>query len=138
MVYRLLADAVLWTHLCFILFVVFGGSAVYRWPKMALLHVPAFLWGGLIAIGGWICPLTYLENDLRMKGTAEGYDTSFVENYILPLIYPELLFPGGFPKSGFIWIGVFVLTLNGILYCLIIRKHLILNRSPTNRNRINQ
>ena len=124
MVYRYLADAVLWAHLFFILFVVFGGLIVSRWPKMAWIHVPTFLWGGIIEIGGWICPLTYLENDLRMKGAEEGFTTSFVETYILPLIYPDLLFSEGFPRSGFIWIGLFVLALNGIIYWWIIRKFL--------------
>ena len=122
MIHRILADTVLSGHLLFILFVVFGGLLVFRWPKVAWLHIPTFLWGGIIEIGGWICPLTYLENDLRMKGAAEGYQTSFVENYILPLIYPELLFPGGFPRSGFMWIGLFVLALNGIIYWRVIRN----------------
>ena len=122
MIYRVLADAVLWGHLFFILFVVFGGLFVFRRPKMAWVHVPAFLWGGIIEVGGWVCPLTYLENDLRMRGAAAGYKTSFVENYILPLIYPDLLLSGGFPRSGFIWIGLFVLALNGVIYWRIIRN----------------
>ena len=38
-------------------------------------------------------------------GAAAGYATSFVEHYMVPLIYPDLLFAGGFPRSGFIAIG---------------------------------
>lgn len=115
MIYRILADIAVITHLLFILFVLFGGFfALYR-PKLAWLHIPAFVWGGVLSIFGWVCPLTYLENDLRTKGTAAGYDTSFIEEYILPIIYPEELL-GSFPKSGFVTIGIFVLTLNICIY----------------------
>ena len=116
MLYRTLADVAVGVHLAFILFVLLGGLLVFRWPRAAWAHVPVFLWGALIEFGGWVCPLTYVENHFRLKGAAEGYATSFVEHYLVPLIYPDLLFPGGFPRSGFIAIGVFVLALNGAIY----------------------
>jgi hypothetical protein len=116
MFYRALADAAVGLHFAFILFVLLGGLLVLRRPRIAWLHIPAFLWGALIEFGGWICPLTYLENHFRLKSAAEGYETSFIEHYIVPLIYPDLLFPGGFPQSGFIATGVFVLVLNGVIY----------------------
>ncbi len=121
MLYRVLADVVLAVHLAFIVFVFFGGLATFRWPKVAWAHVPSFLWGGGIGLFGWICPLTYLENDLRAKGAAEGYATSFVEAYVLPLIYPERLF-GGFPRGGFIAIGIFILVLNAVIYWRLYRR----------------
>ena len=123
MLYRVMADAVVGLHLSFVLFVVFGGFLAWRWPRLAWLHVPAFLWVAGIEILGWICPLTYLENNLRARGAAGGYADSFVEHYILPLLYPELLFPGGFSRSWFIWIGTFVLGLNGLIYCQLWAKH---------------
>ncbi len=116
MLYRALADAAVAVHLAFILFVLLGGLLVFRWPRAAWVHVPVFLWGAAIEFGGWICPLTYLENHFRLKGAAEGYATSFVEHYMVPLIYPDLLFAGGFPRSGFIAIGVFVLAFNAAIY----------------------
>jgi hypothetical protein len=118
MLYRALADVAVVVHVLFVLFVLFGGLLVFRRPRVAWVHVPAFVWGVMIEFGGWICPLTYLENSLRVLGAAEGYDTSFVERYILPLIYPDLLCPGGFPRAGFVWIGVFVLVLNVTVYWL--------------------
>lgn len=116
MLYRVLADALVILHLLFIVFVVGGGALVWRWRKLAWAHVPAFLWGAGIEVLGWVCPLTYLENYLRAEGARGGYGTSFVERYLLPLIYPELLFPGGFPRTGFIAIGIFVLVLNAAIY----------------------
>ncbi len=121
MLYRVLADVVLAVHLAFIVFVFFGGLATFRWPKVAWAHVPSFLWGGGIGLFGWICPLTYLENDLRALGAAEGYASSFVEAYVMPLIYPEQLF-GGFPRSGFIAIGIFILALNAVIYWRLYKR----------------
>ena len=57
-----------------------------------------------------------------MRGAAEGYDTSFIEHYLLPLIYPDLLFPGGFPRAGFIAIGLFVLAVNAVIYWRVWKK----------------
>lgn len=115
MLYRVLADVAVAVHGLFIVFVFFGGFLTFRWPRVAWVHVPSFLWGGALGLFGWICPLTYLENDLRAKGAAEGYATSFVEEYVLPLVYPEQLF-GGFPRSGFIVIGVLIIALNAVIY----------------------
>ena len=122
MLMRILADLAVGVHLAFILFVLFGGLLAFRWPKAAWLHVPAFLWGAAIELSGSVCPLTYLENHLRARGAAEGYATSFVEHYLLPVIYPELLFPGGFPRGGFVFLGVFVLVLNVGVYWRVWRR----------------
>lgn len=119
--YGLLADAVVVIHFGFVLFVVLGGFLALRWPKLAWIHVPSFLWGAGISFLGWICPLTYLENDLRRKGAEAGYSGSFIETYILPVLYPDLLFAGGFPRSGFVALGVFVLVLNGVIYWRLIK-----------------
>jgi hypothetical protein len=122
MLMRILADLAVGVHLAFILFVLFGGLLAFRWPKAAWLHVPAFLWGATMELSGSVCPLTYLENHLRALGAAEGYGTSFVEHYLLPVIYPELLFPGGFPRGGFVFLGVFVLVLNVGVYWRVWRR----------------
>ena len=121
--YRAVADLIVGLHVSFVLFVVFGGFLLWRWPRLAYLHVPAFLWGAGIGMTGRICPLTNLENDLRNQGAAAGYPKSFVEHYIMPLLYPERLFPGQFPIAGFFWIGVFVLVLNGLIYWRLWFKH---------------
>ncbi len=122
MPYSALADAAVGVHFGFILFVLLGGLAVLRWPRLAWLHVPVFAWGAAIEFGGWICPLTTLEIHFRRLGAAEVYGTSFVEHYILPLVYPDLLFPGGFPRGGFIAIGLFVLAVNAVIYWRVWKK----------------
>ena len=93
MVYRALADFVLALHLLFILFVIAGGLCALRWRWAPLIHLPAALWGVSIEVSGGICPLTPLENQLRLTAGEQGYSGSFIEHYLLPLIYPSGLTP---------------------------------------------
>ena len=94
MSYRLLADGVVIVHFLFIAFVVGGGLLVLRWPRLAMLHIPAACWGTLIELSGWICPLTPLENGFRQAAGEAGYQQSFIEYYLLPIIYPAGLTRG--------------------------------------------
>ena len=48
MLYRFAADALVSLHLAFILFVLFGGLLVLKWPRLAWLHLPAATWGCLL------------------------------------------------------------------------------------------
>jgi hypothetical protein len=73
MVYRTLADLVVLVHFAFVLFVVAGALLVLRWRWVAWVHVPAAVWGALIEFAGWICPLTPLEQRLRIMGGSAGY-----------------------------------------------------------------
>lgn len=116
MSYRLLADGVIVLHFLFVLFVVGGGLLLFRWPKVIWFHLPCVAWGVAVEIGGWICPLTSLENEWRQMSQDSGYVTSFVEHYLLPPLYPELWFPGGVPSGGFFWLGLGVLVINGVIY----------------------
>lgn len=111
MLYDTLADAILILHLCFILFVVLGGLIVLRWPWMAWAHLPAAAWGVIVEIAGWICPLTPLEIALRRAAGRPAYDTSFVEHYLVPIIYPSAL-----TREVQIALGVLVLVLNVAVY----------------------
>ena len=117
MLYRLLADATVVLHLVFVVFVVAGGLLVLRWPRAAWLHVPAAAWGALIEFAGWICPLTPLENWLRRQGGQVAYSTSFVEHYLIPILYPQSL------THEMQWIlGGFVLVVNVAVYAIVLRR----------------
>ena len=91
MSYRLAADAVLVAHLSFILFVLLGGLLAAWKRYLMVLHLPAVAWGVFVELTGRLCPLTHLENHLRALAGVAGYETSFVEQYLLPLIYPSWL-----------------------------------------------
>jgi Protein of Unknown function (DUF2784) len=117
--FRLLADAVLVLHLAFIVFVVGGGIAVLRWPRLAWVHVPAAAWGALIEFAGWICPLTPLENSLRERGGESGYSGGFIDHYITGFIYPD-----GLTRSWQFGIGALVLVINAYVYWLYVSRRL--------------
>ncbi len=85
---RWLADGVVLFHFAFVVFAVLGGFLVVRWRRLAWLHVPCAVWGFLIEAEGWICPLTYLENDLRRRAGQQGYPGGFIEHYLIPVLYP--------------------------------------------------
>ena len=117
MLYRLLADLVLIVHLLFIAFVVAGGFAAIRWPRLAWAHVPCFVWGALIEFAGWICPLTPLEVRLRIASGQAGYSGGFIERYLLPIIYP-----GALNREIQIWLGLSVLALNAVAYAWLVHR----------------
>jgi hypothetical protein len=94
MLYARLADLVVLLHFGFVLFVVSGGLLTLRWRWVPWVHLPAALWGVAVEVGGWICPLTPLENHLRHLGGAAGYGGGFVERYLLPILYPAGLTHG--------------------------------------------
>jgi hypothetical protein len=129
MTYRVLADFVVLIHLAFILFVVLGGILVLKWRGVAWVHIPAALWGALIEFIGWECPLTPLENWLRRQGGEAGYETSFIEHYLLPVLYPSEL-----PRFSQVALGLLVLGINSTVYWLAWRRFRAL---PVNSRSLN-
>jgi hypothetical protein len=111
MIYHLLANLIVVIHLLFVFFVMLGGLLILRWRFFAWIHMPAVLWAVLIEFYGWICPLTPLENHLRIKGGSSGYATGFVEHYIIPLLYPSQL-----TREMQIFLGLLVLIVNLVMY----------------------
>jgi len=116
MQYRIAATLVALLHAAFILFVIIGGLAVLRWPKLAWIHVPAAIWGMLIEFAGWYCPLTSLENNLLRRAGREGYSDGFVAHYLFAVIYPN-----GLTRGMEVAIGAFVLIVNVGVYVRMLR-----------------
>jgi hypothetical protein len=117
--FRFLADATVVVHLAFVLFVMLGGLIVLRWRRVAWVHLPAVAWAAWIEFADWICPLTPLENWLRDQGGGTAYTSSFIEHYLLPVLYPESL------SRELQWVlGGVVLLSNGVVYgVLAFRRH---------------
>lgn len=116
--YNLLADVIVLAHFLFIAFVICGGFLVIRWPRVAFVHLPAAIWGAVVEIFGWVCPLTPLENNFRLLAGNSSYSGDFVARYLIPLIYPENLTTTIQQLFG----GV-VITVNMIIYTIAVRKH---------------
>ena len=112
---RFLADAVVVFHVLFIAFAVGGGLLVLRWRRVLWLHLPAVAWAVFVEVMSWPCPLTPLENYFRRLGGEAGYPESFVEHYVMPVLYPE-----GLTDQVQFLIGSFVLTVNVAVYAAVV------------------
>lgn len=109
--YRLAADGVLIFHGLFVLFVVTGGFLSLWRPRWAWVHVLAALWGATVMLTGMICPLTPLENNLRIAGGQAGYPGGFIEHYITSVIYPD-----GLTRPVQMGLGALIVLINGAIY----------------------
>lgn len=111
------AVAILLLHFAFVLFVVFGALLVARRRWLAWLHLPAAAWGFFVEATGRGCPLTAWENLLRMRAGLDGYDESFVEHYIVALLYP-----GGLTRELQLALAAGVVLVNLLLYARLFLK----------------
>ncbi|CAM5334245.1 DUF2784 domain-containing protein [Eoetvoesiella caeni] len=114
MTYRVLADLVLLVHALFIAFAVFGGFLALWKPRLAWLHLPALAWGATVIALGWICPLTPLENALKVMAGQESYSGGFIEHYLLLAIYPP-----GLTRAVQIALAVLLVAGNFIVYAIL-------------------
>ncbi len=103
--WRWLADLVLVAHAAYVLFVVGGQTLIvigwirgWEWTRcrvFRLLHLVAI---GLVMLEAWLginCPLTVLENFLRLQAGAVAYENSFIAHWLRWVIFytaPEWIF----------------------------------------------
>jgi hypothetical protein len=118
MVYQCLAVMVLSLHLGFILFVVAGAVLVVRRRRLLPLHLAAVAWGVAVEVTGAACPLTALENRLRLLAGTAGYAGGFVDHYLVALIYPA-----GLTRGMQALLAAAVLAVNIALYVRIVRSN---------------
>jgi len=115
--YNVLANAIVLTHFLFIAFVVCGGLLVIYWPRIAFVHLPAAVWGAVVEIFGWVCPLTPLENQFRLLAGGNSYSGDFIARYLIPVLYPENL-----TATIQQVLGGLVIIINLIFYTIAMQK----------------
>ena len=91
MYYSLGANLTLAIHFAFIVFVIFGALILFVSIKIAFIHVPFVIYGAYIELSHSICPLTYLENWFLKQADLKSYSSSFIEHYLIPIVYPDTL-----------------------------------------------
>jgi len=100
MQYRLLADVVVAIHAVYVGFVMLGLLAIlvgramsWRWvrnPYFRILHLAAIGFVCAESIVGIDCPLTTLENGLRLGAGQNGYGGDFIGYWLDRLIFYDL------------------------------------------------
>ena len=88
--YLILADCVLALHLILILCVLLGALLTRRRPVVTALHIGCLIWGILVEISPWPCPMTLLENWLEMRAGVGTYQGGFLLHYLDKLVYPDV------------------------------------------------
>lgn len=117
MIWSAIANALVVVHFSFTAFVVLGGFLTWRWPRIALVHVPALAWGCWIEVSHAVCPLTPLENHWRQLAGEAGYQEGFLAHYLVRVLYPP----------GLTWhiqeeLAVLLLVINVVAYAGLIRR----------------
>ena len=115
--HEIAANLVLIIHFAFILFVVFGALLFFVATKIIFIHFPALIWGSYIELTNSICPLTYLENWFLNKANLTTYSEGFIQNYLVPIVYPADL-----TKDLQIYLGITLIVVNIIIYGFILNK----------------
>lgn len=112
MLYRLLADLTVVAHLAFVAFVVGGGLLARRRRWVAIPHLLAAAWGVYVEVTpGMVCPLTPLENAFARRAGEAGYEGSFIEHYVVAILYPE-----GLTREIQWALAVLVVVVNAVVY----------------------
>ena len=115
--YKIAADLILIIHFTFLLFVVFGALLIFSSTKIIFIHIPAVIWGSYVELTNSICPLTYLENWFLHKANLTTYSEDFIQNYLVPIVYPANL-----TKDLQIYLGISLIVINIIIYAFIFDK----------------
>lgn len=115
MIAGVLADAVLLLHFGLVLFAVLGGIAVAWRPWFAWVHLPYLVWAALVNLVPFTCPLTPLENALRLAAGESGYEGGFIEHYVAAVVYPA-----GMTRTVQLVAGVGVIVWNALVYGLLL------------------
>jgi len=117
--YSFFSDIVIVLHFLYVVFALVGGVLMLWWRKIVWLHLPSALWAAFISFVGWVCPLTFLENWLRIKGGETGYSEGFIAKYIEPILYPA-----GLTHWHQVVLGIIVIGLNLAIYSYIFRSNI--------------
>ena len=116
MYYSLGANLTLAMHFAFIVFVVFGALLIFKSKKIAFIHIPCVVYGTYIELSHSTCPLTYLENWFLKKAGIKNYSSSFIEQYLIPIVYPV-----NFNSEIQFYLGLSLILINIIIYALVIK-----------------
>lgn len=110
MSYRIWAEIILALHLVWIVWVIAGAFFTRKRPLLAAFHVASLIWGLLVELGPWPCPLTVAEAFFERNAGIDPYRGGFLLHYLDSIVYPNL------PESVLIVLGVAVCVLNLFVY----------------------
>ena len=87
---RALPILILALHLAYLLWVIFGALWTRGRPCWTAAHLLALVWGILVEVGPWPCPLTLAEQFFEARAGVNPYHGSFLLHFLDALVYPNL------------------------------------------------
>lgn len=116
-VYRVLADIVVVTHLLWIFFLITGAYWGRKHRPVMIMHGAGLVFAVVMQVFGWYCPLTHLEVWLRERqGVGESYPGSFIAHYVENLVYLEVT------GRMIFMLTLILLAVNGWMYWKAFKK----------------
>ena len=122
-VYRWLANVVVLCHFAYVLFVAFGLVAIVAgiawkrpWARNFWFRFVHLAMIGIVVVEAWAgitCPLTTLENRLRIAGGLESQKHDFIERWLHAVMFfsaPPWVFMVGYSAFGLAVLATFVLA----------------------------
>ena len=97
--YSALEAAILVFHLLWITWILLGWLFTRGRPVLTWLHIASLVWGVVVELGPWPCPLTMLEQWLEVQSGTPAYQQGFLVHYLDKLVYPDL------PEAVVGWVG---------------------------------
>ena len=107
----LLQVLILVVHLVWLALVIFGALWTRGRPVWSALHILALVWGIVVEVSPWDCPLTLAEQYFEARIGPPLYQGGFLLHYLDAIVYPNL--PSWVVTSA----GVVVCALNLGIYC---------------------
>ena len=107
---EVLDAAVLVIHLAWILWAIAGALWTRGHPRLTAFHVLSLIWGIIVELGPWPCPLTLAEQSLEAKVSTHTWAGGFLVHYLDATVYPNL------PASLVTGFGVAVCVFNLGIY----------------------
>jgi Protein of Unknown function (DUF2784) len=74
----------------YIAWVIFGAFFTRGRPRLAALHAATLVYGVIIEIFGFWCPLTAFETWLEVRGGVSPYGGPFLLHYLDAAVYPNI------------------------------------------------
>ena len=86
---ELLAAFISILHLAWILLVVFGAIWTRGRPFWTTVHIACLMWGIVVEVGPWPCPLTLAEDYFALRAGAPGVGGSYLLHCVQSVVYPN-------------------------------------------------
>jgi len=84
------AVAALLLHILWLAWVALGCLVTRRRPLLRWFHIASLIYGILIEIFRWPCPLTLVEVEFARRAGRTAYQEPFLVHYLGKVVYPDL------------------------------------------------